>query len=93
MTYTFIKIIRTSMKTKLTLRLDDSLIKRAKKRAKQKGTSVSQMVADYFALIDTEKPSIDRGLPPITASLAGILKNKEIREEDYKKHLEEKYLK
>ncbi|MFH5886464.1 DUF6364 family protein [Halalkalibaculum sp. DA3122] len=81
------------MKSKLTLRLDESLIRRAKKRAKQKGTSVSQMVADYFALIETEQPSINRDLPPITASLTGILKNKEVQEEDYKKHLEEKYLK
>lgn len=81
------------MKNKLTLRLEDSLIKRAKKRARQKGTSVSQMVADYFALIDAEMPSINRDLPPITASLAGILKNKESKEEDYKKHLEIKNLK
>jgi predicted HicB family RNase H-like nuclease len=36
------------MKSKLTLRLEESLIKQAKKRAKQKGTSVSQMVAEYF---------------------------------------------
>ena len=81
------------MKSKLTLRLDDSLIRRAKKHAKQKGTSVSQMVADYFSLIETGQPSTDRGLPPITDSLTGILKNQEVQEEDYKKHLEEKYLK
>ncbi|HKJ30200.1 MAG TPA: DUF6364 family protein [Balneolales bacterium] len=82
------------MKNKLTLRLDDSLIKRAKKRAKQKGISISQMVADYFVLIDeTEHVSSERDLPPITASLAGILKKSDIQEEDYKKHLEEKYLK
>lgn len=81
------------MKNKLTLRLDDSLIKRAKKRAKQKGTSVSQMVADYFALIETESTSSRKELPPITASLAGILKNTDIREEDYKTYLEGKHLK
>ncbi len=82
------------MKNKLTLRLDDSLIKRAKKRARQKGTSLSQMVADYFALfVENEPVPSERELPPITASLAGILKNTDIREEDYKKHLEEKYLK
>lgn len=80
------------MKNKLTLRMDDSLIKRAKKRAKQKGTSVSKMVADYFALIETDSTSSDQKLPPITASMAGILKNTEIQEEDYKKHLENKYL-
>lgn len=80
------------MKSKLTLRLDDSLIKRAKKHAKKKGTSVSQMVADYFALIEKEDSSSNQKLPPVTASLAGILKNTDIREEDYKKHLEDKFL-
>jgi hypothetical protein len=81
------------MKNKLTLRLDDSLIKRAKKRAKQKGTSVSKMVADYFAIIETEPTSSNHKLPPITASMAGILKNADIQEDDYKKHLENKYMK
>jgi len=81
------------MKNKLTLRLDDSLIRRAKKYAKQHQTSVSQMVADYFALMETEQPAKDRSLPPITASLAGILKDKDIREDDYKDYLEQKYLK
>lgn len=86
-------MIRLTMKNKLTLRLDDSLIKRAKKRAKQKGTSVSQMVADYFSLIETEDSSPAKKLPPVTASLAGIAKNTDVRENDYKKYLEEKYLK
>ncbi|SMO82982.1 DUF6364 family protein [Fodinibius sediminis] len=81
------------MKSKLTLRLDDSLIKRAKKRAREKGTSVSQMVADYFTLIEAEQSSSHQKLPPVTASLAGILKDTDIREEDYKKHLEDKFLK
>ena len=80
------------MKNKLTLRLDDSLIKRAKKRAKQKGTSVSQMVADYFALIETEESSSNQKLPPVTASLVGIIKKTDVREEDYKRHLENKFL-
>jgi len=80
------------MKKKLTLRMDDSLIRRAKKLSKEKGTSVSQMVADYFALIETEQSPIEDNLPPITASLAGILKDKDIQEDDYKNHLEQKYL-
>ncbi|MCW9708204.1 DUF6364 family protein [Fodinibius salsisoli] len=81
------------MKNKLTLRLDDSLIKRAKKHAKQKGTSVSQMVADYFALIEIEDTSPSKKLPPITSSLTGILKNTDIQEQDYKSYLEDKHLK
>lgn len=81
------------MKSKLTLRLDDALIKRTKKRARKNGTSLSKMVSDYFSLIDSENVSHGSELPPITASLAGILKNTKIQEEDYKKHLEDKYLK
>lgn len=81
------------MKNKLTLRLETSLIKQAKKRAKQKESSVSQMVADYFTLMEAEQLQTSRELPPITASLSGILKNTSIREEDYNTYLEDKHLK
>ena len=40
------------MNTKLTLRLDEELIKSAKMHAKTIAKSVSQMVADYFYLLD-----------------------------------------
>ena len=36
------------MNTKLTLRLDENLIKSAKNYASSSGKSVSQLVADYF---------------------------------------------
>ncbi|CAN5484131.1 hypothetical protein BH23BAC3_BH23BAC3_05730 [soil metagenome] len=81
------------MKSKLTLRLDESLIKLAKKRARKKGTSVSQMVADYFSILESNQPSETQKLPPITASLTGILKTKDAEEEEYKRYLEEKYMK
>lgn len=79
------------MKNKLTLRLDNTLIKRAKKHARKKETSVSQLVANYFLAIEDDVDSSER-LSPITSSLIGILKNTEVEEKDYKKHLEEKYL-
>ncbi|MDZ7773710.1 MAG: DUF6364 family protein [Balneolaceae bacterium] len=81
------------MKSKLTLRMEDSLIKRAKKRAAERGTSVSQMVADYFALIESKSSPGKSDLPPVTSSFAGILKDTELGEDDYRSHLEEKYLK
>ena len=78
------------MQTKLTLRLEDSLIQQAKNYAKQHDKSLSQVVADYFHILtqQTEKS----GISPITKSLIGILDSNNVDENDYKKHLEEKYL-
>ena len=78
------------MKTKLTLRIDDSLVKRAKSEAQRRGKSVSRMMSEYIDILgasfsDTKK------IPPVTASLIGVLKGKSVTEEDYKKHLVEKY--
>jgi hypothetical protein len=80
------------MNTKLTLRLDDSLIENAKAEAAKRGKSVSQMVADFFDLLSKQPEIEDKELPPITRSLYGIIELSQIDEEDYKKHLEEKYL-
>lgn len=78
------------MQTKLTLRLESELIELAKEQARKQGKSLSQVVADYFVSF-TQKPD-EQKLAPITESLVGILKDKNLDEEDYKKHLEEKYL-
>ncbi len=78
------------MQTKLTLRLEDSLIQQAKGYAKEHDKSLSQVVADYFQILtqQTEKPVIS----PVTKSLIGVLDSSDIDQNDYKKHLEEKYL-
>jgi hypothetical protein len=78
------------MQTKLTLRLEDSLIKQAKSYAKQHDKSLSQVVADYFQILtqQSKKPVTS----PITKSLIGVLDSSNIDEKDYKKHLEEKFL-
>lgn len=39
------------MKSKLTLRLDEGVKERAKRLAKERGTSVSKIVEDYFRLL------------------------------------------
>ena len=78
------------MQTKLTLRLEDSLIQQAKSYAKQHNKSLSQVVADYFQILtqQSKKPVTS----PITKSLIGVLDASNFAEKDYKKHLEEKYL-
>ncbi len=76
--------------TKLTLRMDDSLVAMAKTEANRRGKSVSRMVGDFFdslAAVRSFKPN----LPPLTASLVGLLKDRHVSEADYKKHLRKKY--
>ncbi|HMP76920.1 MAG TPA: DUF6364 family protein [Kiritimatiellia bacterium] len=80
------------MNTKLTLRLDNRLIERAKGEAEKRGKSVSQMVGEFFGSLG---PASQRGpaeYPPITSSLLGALRDKPHAENDYKRHLREKYL-
>ena len=78
------------MQTKLTLRLDGQLIERAKAHAKKRGKSVSQMVADYFALLDRDDQP--ETLAPLTRSLYGSLGGAVVDEDTYREHLEKKYL-
>jgi hypothetical protein len=80
------------MKTKLTLRLDDELIRRAKRYARRTGKSVSQMVADYFALLSPRGMEENPRYTPTVRSLKGILRGTDSDEKDYRRHLEEKYL-
>jgi hypothetical protein len=80
------------MQTKLTLRIDDELINRAKSYAKKSGKSVSQIVAGYFSLLDAE-PGIEASeFTPLVQSLKGSLKGARVGKKDYHKYLAEKYL-
>ena len=80
------------MNTKLTLRLEESLIRQAKAEAKRRGKSVSGMVAEYFdSLGAVAEPLASSSLPPITSSLAGIAKGSSLSIEDYKRHLRSKH--
>ena len=80
------------MQTKLTLRLDEKLVRRAKAYAKREGKSVSQIVADYFSLLKQTHGEDTEAQPrsPLTQSLRGILRGVEVDEEDYRRYLDEK---
>ncbi len=71
--------------------MDETVIRKAKMEAKRRGKSVSRMVAEFIQSIGS-RPDSEKVLPPTTASLVGILKGKEISEDDYKVHLREKHL-
>lgn len=83
------------MHNKLTLRLEDRLIKRAKAWAKGRGVSLSHMVGEFFEQLRGKEPSLD--LSPWTRRLAGIASRKgkapqdeEIRRE-YLRHAKKKH--
>lgn len=80
------------MITKLTLRLDNNLIESAKEYSAQTGKSVSRIVADLFEIIKNEKLKKADSLTPTVRAMKGSLKGKRLDEQDYKKHLEEKFL-
>ena len=80
------------MKTKLTLRLEQELINKAKAFAKARGKTVSQMVADYFVLLDKPDSEENQQFTPIVRSLKGSLRGAKVDIEDYHRHIEDKYL-
>lgn len=79
------------MNTKLTLRLDERLIDKAKRFSDRSGKSVSQLVADYFALIEADEPIPGTELTPRVRAMIGALKGATLSEQDYRRHLEEKF--
>ena len=84
------------MQAKLTLRMEESVIRKAKRMARQKRSSVSRMVAQ-FIIAESEDAGSELKYPPITSSMIGILKDAPVKDEevdlieDYKQHLKEKH--
>ncbi len=76
------------MSTKLTLTIDKEVIEIAKRYAKEKGQSVSELVENYFKLIAIDKRKIKKKeLSPKVRRLRGIIKTDE--PVDYKEILTE----
>jgi len=77
------------MNTKLTLRMDDVLVRQAKSQAARRGKSVSQMFGEFVASLGSRESAPE--LPPVTSSLLGVMTGKRVSERDYKRHLREKH--
>ncbi len=77
------------MHTKLTLRMDDVLVRQAKSQAARRGKSVSQMLGEFVAALGSRTSSPE--LPPVTSSLLGVMRGQRVSERDYKRHLREKH--
>jgi len=74
--------------SKLTLSVDDAVVARAKRYAKQNGTSVSAMVEAYLLAVD-EPAARGAHDAPILRSLRGSLKKADPA--GYKRYLAAKY--
>ena len=81
------------MTTKLTLSLDQEVIKRAKKFAKNNRISLSVLVENYFRFLTEKKYPKDEKISPMVRELSGIVKipDRIDTKEEYVKYLTEKY--
>jgi len=70
------------MHRKLTLRLDEALIQKVKRISKKSGKSVSQMVSDYFSLIEQEFDPDRKEVTPRVRSLFGALAGAKVSKDD-----------
>jgi hypothetical protein len=82
------------MKTKLTLTLNSDSIKRARQHIRgHRGSSLSKLVERYFNSLTALDECEEKKLPPIVASLAGVIKKSLSQniKSDYADYLIEKY--
>jgi hypothetical protein len=78
------------METKLTLKLDQSVIQSVKKYAETNNRSLSKLVEDYFKnLISDNEPQ--RHYSPLVEELSGVISEKDLKNLDYVSYLEQKY--
>ena len=82
------------MDTKLTLRLDEQVIHRAKKYAQEHNISLSKMIENYFdSLTKPTYNNIDSTITPLVESLSGVidLPSDFDYKKEYREHLADKY--
>lgn len=82
------------MDTKLTLKLDQEIIEKAKGYAKSRKTSVSRLIENFLQKLTSENPQEEKDeITPLVKSLSGIIdlpKNYD-HKKDYADHLSKKY--
>lgn len=81
------------MDTKLTLRLSDNVIERAKIYARNHKISLSKMIESYLDSITTQKEEEKTSITPLVESLSGVidLPSDFDYKKEYRDHLVEKH--
>ena len=80
------------MDTKLTIKLNEQVIEKAKTYAKQRGTSLSKLVENYFNTISNDS-RVEEEITPLVKSLTGLIPHisEKDEKEAYTQYLIEKY--
>lgn len=83
------------MLSKLTLSVDDALVKRAKDMAARQGRSLSRVISEFLERFSADEKVMQRSATPITDQLRGSVKmdipaDFDVKEE-YRKHLAHKH--
>lgn len=71
------------MDTKLTLSLDKQIIEAAKKYAKKRNTSLSNLIENYLVNVTKTSKNAEEEISPLVKSLSGVLKLD--KKQDYRK--------
>jgi len=78
------------MEAKLTLKLDQKVIKSVKRYAESNNRSLSRLVEDYFKkLVEESEPT--KRYSPLVEELSGVISEKDLKNLDYTSYLEQKY--
>jgi hypothetical protein len=82
------------MNAKLTLTIEEKIIERAKKYARENGRSLSWIIENYLKIITQEEEREKREISPLVKSLKGSFKSPENFDEkrELTNGLSEKYL-
>ena len=80
------------MDTKLTLKLNEGIIEKAKEYAKAKKTSLSDLIENYLQKLTTDKKN-NKAITPLVKSLSGVISlSKDYNDKkDYTDYLTNKY--
>jgi hypothetical protein len=80
------------MDTKLTLKLNEDVIEKAKEYAKTKKTSLSALIENYLQKLTTDKKN-NKTITPLVKSLSGVISLPEDYNDkkDYTDYLTNKY--
>lgn len=76
------------METKLTLKLNEQIIEKAKAYARSRNTSLSKLIENFLSKV-TAEPVKNEDISPLVKSLSGVIS--ENIKKNYRDYLSEKY--